>query len=230
LLKLHDKGCFIYIVKGSLLEYDICKDYECIEISDDELFDYCQDLDWSDTVKNKWIEAYEKKGVWKDEYWIEKFDDCDIPKKNKQIEIFEKKKDNSFYSKEQKPHLSCLMPKKYANELINYLKFLNMENMDDNIKYIMSSKNFKKTNIDTEIYILTREKSYLDPSKKNLSKWKNYNYFYLNSYYDNNEIINYLKIKPELYKTFYNDYMQLDICASKYGSNINLEEVLLNFF
>jgi len=92
LLKLHDKGCFIYIVKGSLLEYDICKDNECIEISDDELFDYCQDLDWSDTVKNKWIEAYEKKGVWKDEYCIEKFDDCDIPKKNKQIEIFEKKK------------------------------------------------------------------------------------------------------------------------------------------
>ena len=66
LLKLHDKGCFIYIVKGSLLEYDICKDNECIEISDDELFDYCQDLDWSDTVKNKWIEAYEKKGVCKD--------------------------------------------------------------------------------------------------------------------------------------------------------------------
>lgn len=136
-----------------------------------------------------------------------------------------------FCSIEQKPYLTCMIHNKYAKKLIKYFEKFNTENIDDKINYIINGKYIKATNITTEKYNLTKTKTYKELSQKSISKWNYYTNFWLNNEFENSDLLFCINIlSPKLYKIFYDDYISLDICASKYGSEIVIEKVLLDFF
>ena len=136
-----------------------------------------------------------------------------------------------YISIEQKPYLDCYLKKEYMNDLIKYFELINTKNPKDKINYIIRSKNIKKTNIEDEGCNLTRTKKYKNLSEKDKSEWLNYTNHWIDYNFEECNLLLLIKDKyKEIYDIFYNDYISLGLIATKYGSNIIIEKVLLDFF
>jgi len=130
---------------------------------------------------------------------------------------------------EQKPFLECLIHQKYITKLIEYIDTRNKLNNINNEKInyiIMEDGKPNKTNMVEEEYNVTREKSYKELSQKEKTKWENYTNIHPFSTED--YIFELGETFP--FKKIMCDYVVLTLSASNYGSEMNIEEILLDFF
>ena len=140
---------------------------------------------------------------------------------------------NWFCSIEQKPYLSCFIKKSYLKKLIKYFNNLNFNNINDGIKYIITTPSEMITNLDNNIctYTVTREKCYKNKDINiNNSSWEEptsiKTCFSYNNYLNIFNFNNFQKIK----NIFKKKYIYLDLTTNNYGSTISVEKILLNFF
>ena len=133
-----------------------------------------------------------------------------------------------FSSIKQKPYLICIIKKRHVNNLIEYLENRNNNISSDKINYIITGDNIKFTNINENKYNVTRTKSYKKLSDKDISEWKYPTNLWPNGSLDDN--ISYFYDYPKLCDIIVKKYVSLELTTKKYGSNIVLEKILLDFF
>jgi hypothetical protein len=133
---------------------------------------------------------------------------------------------NWYVSIEQKPFLCGFIEIKYFDELLKYLN--NLHFTDDKIYYVFSSIDKPViTNLNTNCYTVTRDKSYYNIDDEEQTKWRDYTLFQPYEKYIEYETFNEYE---DIYNIIKKDYIYFEITTKNYGSSISIEKTLLNFF